>query len=329
MEMNPNEPVPKRYSIGAILRIVGTVIAVALLIWLLSQQDWSEIWGNIEQIGLFRFVLAVGLLMGSRFAISLRWYALLRGAGEPASYQASLKITFAGLFANNFLPSTVGGDGVRLAGGLQAGWRGAVVAASLVMDRLVGMFGMATFLPFALPKVLNYYLSEVLAGSPLLAFSAVGSDDTPEGSILRHLLKRVWRFVVRIWQTILLWVRRPKSLVLPILYNYAHVLLTFMMVWVILQGLGNPLSFLETGSLWAAVYFISLLPISIGGLGLQEWAIWFMFHQVGGISEAHSLTLALLYRTLMMLSSLPGSAFVSGIIDKRKQDAPVKPSSKP
>ena len=318
--MNLNQPVPKRYSFRAILRIAGTVIAVALMVWLLSQQDWGEIWGNIEQIGLTRFLLAVGLLMGLRFAISLRWYALLRGAGEPASYKASLKITFAGLFANNFLPSTVGGDGVRLAGGLQAGWRGAVLAASLVMDRLGGMFGMATFLPFTLPKVLNYYgLSGIMAASPVLAFSAAGTDDSPQGSFLGNLLKRVWGFIVRIWQTILLWVRKPKSLVLPILYNYAHVLLTFAMIWVILQGLGSPLSFLETGGLWAAVYFISLLPISIGGLGLQEWAIWFTFHQIGGVSEPHSLTLALLYRTLMMLSSLPGAAFVSGIMGKRKQ----------
>jgi len=324
--MNLNQPVPKRYSFGAVLRVVGTVVAVALMAWLLSQQDWSEIWGNIQQIGLSRFLLAVGLLMGSRFAISLRWYSLLRGAGEPASYRSSLKITFAGLFANNFLPSTVGGDGVRLAGGLQAGWRGAVLAASLVMDRLVGMVGMATFLPFILPSALNYYLADVLAGSPILAFSVAGPDDPPEGSFLGKMLRRAWGFIVRIWQTILLWVRRPKSLVLPLLYNYVHVLLTFTMVWVILLGLGNPLSFLETGGLWAAVYFISLLPISIGGLGLQEWAIWFAFHQVGGISEAHSLTLALLYRTLMMLSSLPGAAFVSGIIEKPKQDTSIDPS---
>ncbi len=326
--MSLDRSTTKRMTLGKIIRVIGTVVAVVLLIWLLSQQDWNEIWGNIEQIGLIRFVLAIGLLMGSRFAISLRWFALLRGTGEPASYQAALKITFAGLFANNFLPSTVGGDGVRLAGGLQAGWRGAVLGASLVMDRLVGMFGMATFLPFSLPRVLNYYLADMLAGSPVLAFSAAGSDDSPEGSLLRNMLQRAWGFLVRIWQTILLWVRKPKSLVLPILYNYAHVLLTFTMVWVILQGLGNPLTFLETGGLWAAVYFISLLPISIGGFGLQEWAIWFAFHQVGGISEAHSLTLALLYRTLMMLSSLPGAAFVSGIIDKRKQDTPAEPSSK-
>ena len=69
--------------------------------------------------------------------------------------------------------------------------------------------------------------------------------------------------------------------------------------------------------MWGLVYFITLLPISIGGIGLQEWAIWFTFHQLGGVGEAHSLTIALLFRTLMMLSSLPGAVFVPGILEKR------------
>ena len=323
MRFNPTGV--KRYSLGAVIRVIGTIVALGLLVWLLAQQDWGEIWKNIEQIGLSRFVLAVVFLMTSRFAISLRWYALLRGAGEQVSYWASLKITFAGLFANNFLPSTVGGDGVRLAGGLQAGWNGAVVAASLVMDRLVGMFGMATFLPFAIPKAAAYYQVHLLDGVPVLAMSGVGMNGGQEDSLLRKLFKRIRRVIMRIWQTIVLWVRHPRRLVLPLIYNYGHVLLTFAMIWVILRGMETSLSYLEVGGLWAAVYFISLLPISIGGLGLQEWAIFFVFHQVGGISEAHSLTLALLYRTLMMFSSLPGAAFISGIIERRKQTAADKP----
>lgn len=315
----------KRHSLGAVIRVVGTIVAVALLVWLLTQQDWQEIWGNVKQVGISRFLLAVLLLMGSRFAISLRWYALLRGAGEPVSYWASLKITFAGLFSNNFLPSTIGGDGVRLAGGMQTGWSGAVLAASLVMDRLVGMFGMATFLPFVLPKVIGYYKVGSINAHPILALGGAGVNGAPEGSWAGKQLKRLGRVLQRIWQTILMWLRKPKSLVLPILYNYGHVLLTFGMIWVVMQGLDNRLSYLEIGGLWAAVYFISLLPISIGGLGLQEWAIWFIFHQVGGVSEAHSLTLALLYRTLMMFSSLPGVLFVSGMTQKRRQDPSGEP----
>jgi hypothetical protein len=196
---------------------------------------------------------------------------------------------------------------------------GEIVAASLVMDRLVGMSGMATFLPFTLPKVLGYYEFAALNGGSMLAFSGAKS---PEGSLARRMLSRARRILQRIWQAIIFWLRKPKTLLLPVLFNYGHVLFIFGMLWVILQGLDDPLTFLEVGGMWAAVYFITLLPISIGGLGLQEWAIWFVFHQIGGITEAHSLTLAILFRTLLMFSSLPGAAFVSGIMEKR---TPIPP----
>lgn len=306
-------------STARLIRTIGTFIAVGLLVWLLWQQDWQEIWGNIAQIGLPRFLLAVGMLLASRVAISFRWYALLRAAGEKVTYISSLRLTFAGLFGNNFLPSTIGGDGIRLAGAIQAGWHGAVVAASLVMDRLVGMFGMAVFLPLTLPKVIAQFGTDGLFGFGSLAIAGIVHGEPPPTGDLswtRRLWRRGIRLLKRVWETIVLWMKRPQSLLLPVLFTFIHMLFTFGMLWVILVGLGDPLSFWEVGGLWGMVYFITLLPISIGGIGLQEWAIWLTFHQIGGISEPHSLTIALLFRTLMMLTSLPGAVFVPGILEK-------------
>jgi uncharacterized membrane protein YbhN (UPF0104 family) len=310
----PLLPSQRKMSTGRLIRLVGTVIAVALMVWLLWQQNWQEIWQNVAQIGTARFLLAICMLLASRVAISFRWYALLRGAGEDVTYFSSLRLTFAGLFGNNFLPSTIGGDGIRLAGAIQAGWSGTVVAASLVMDRLVGMTGMAAFLPFTLPRVLAQYS---LGSAGVLAMAAGSSGEAEDENLFQRLWERGKRVVRRIWETIVLWVKRPGTLVLPLLFTFIHALLTFGMLYLILQGLGETLSFWEVGGMWGLVYFITLLPISIGGIGLQEWAIWFTFHQLGGVSEAHSLTMALLFRTLMMLSSLPGAAFVPGILEKR------------
>ncbi|MGD2027990.1 MAG: lysylphosphatidylglycerol synthase transmembrane domain-containing protein [Anaerolineales bacterium] len=320
--MNSPARAPERkISAGKAIRWAGTIIALGLMVWLLSRQGWGEIWEDIQQIGLPRFLLAIGLLFGSRFMISLRWYALLRGAGEKVSYLSSLKITYAGLFSNNFLPSTIGGDVVRLAGAMQAGWDGAVVAASLVIDRLVGMTGMATFFPFALPTILQYYKTAVLrpkAGLALGMTAAVPSK-------LQKGWQKVKQIFRRIWDWTLLWVRQPKSLVLPFIATFGHMLFTFGMVSVILSGLDENLTFFQIGGLWVVVYFITLIPISIAGLGVQELVIVFAYHTMGGVTEAHSLTLALLFRTLMMLSSLPGAVFVPGMLNKKKQ--PPTPSS--
>ncbi len=311
--INQNPPPRRKFSPGTVIRWLGTVVALGLMVWLLSRQGWAEIWGDIQQIGLPRFLLAIILLFGSRFMISLRWYALLQGAGEEVSYLSSLKITYAGLFSNNFLPSTIGGDVVRLAGAMQSGWDGAVAAASLVIDRVVGMIGMATFFPFALPSLLAYTAS-VWLPAPSLALGM----PTAEPSKFKRTSQRIKRIFTRIWQSILLWVRRPKSLILPFLATFGHMLFTFGVVWVILLGLDENLSYFQIGGLWVVVYFITLIPISIAGLGVQELVIVFAYHTVGGTTEAHSLTLALLFRTMMMLSSLPGAVFVPGMLNRNK-----------
>lgn len=310
----------KKVSIGVVIRWAGTIIALGLMVWLLSRQGWSEIWADIQKIGLPLFLTAVGLLMGSRFMISLRWYALLRGAGEEVTYLSSLRLTFAGLFSNNFLPSTIGGDVVRLAGAVQAGWDGATAAASLVIDRLVGMTGMAVFLPFTISMLVDYYGAQALHPGGVTALGVAAEKP----SKLKKWVAKGKSILLRIWLSLLIWVRKPRTLVLPFLATFGHMLFTFGMVWVVLRGLGeHGLSYLEVGGLWALVYFITLIPISIAGLGVQELVIVFAYNTLGGVTEPHALTLAVLFRTLMMLSSLPGVVFVPDILNKRKKNKEI------
>jgi hypothetical protein len=133
------------------------LLAVALLVYLLSKQGWDEIAGAFRQIAVWRILLAFALTFISRMAVSARWYVLLRSGKADISFGQSTRITFAGLFASNFLWTTIGGDVVRLAGAIRFKFDPAVSAASLVVDRLVGMAGMAMALPFALPRFFSFH----------------------------------------------------------------------------------------------------------------------------------------------------------------------------
>ena len=99
-----------------IIRVGGTILALGLVVYLLSQQDWAEIREEVGQIEIWRFAAAVFLIFCSRFFYIARWHMLLRSSKIPVSFGESTRLTFAGLFASNFLPTTVGGDVVRLAG---------------------------------------------------------------------------------------------------------------------------------------------------------------------------------------------------------------------
>jgi len=82
--------------------------------------------------------------------------------------------------------------------------------------------------------------------------------------------------------------------------------------------MGEEVSLWLIAGLWSATYFITLLPISINGMGVQELSMAFFFSSIAGISPSSALTLALLMRVIQMLASLPGVLSLPDIIAGEK-----------
>ena len=133
-----------------IIRWAGTLLSLGVMIFLLSRVGWRQALDSFGQIPWWTFFIFILLGLVSRFSTWGRWHSLLRASDEPIDPKDSLKLTFAGLFASNVLPTTIGGDVFRLAGAVRVGISAALAAASLVVDRLVGMAGMLLALPLAL-----------------------------------------------------------------------------------------------------------------------------------------------------------------------------------
>jgi len=216
-----------------------------------------------------------------------------------------MRLTFAMLFASNFLPTTIGGDVVRLAGAIRLGFDQAISVASLVVDRLIGMAGMAMGLIFAIPSYIYAYKDA--SGLQLMAISW-----------LHPFANKITRFLQELTQAGKVWLRKPRSLFSSLAFTWVHMLCTFSTVWLLLSGMGEDISFWLVMGLWSATYFVTLLPISINGLGVQELAMTYFYVAIGGISASNGLTLALMMRVLQMIASLPGALFIPNIIAGRK-----------
>lgn len=314
--------IPSRLSQkSTLLRFLGTLIAFGLLVYLLSQQGWHEIEASIREISFWRFVLAFGLMAISRVLVSIRWYVLLRASDPKVSFWQTFCITFAGLFATNFLPTTVGGDVIRLAGGIKYKIDAAICAASLIVDRLVGMAAMATAIPFAIPNLLAAPLFSVHPHF-FLAFLMPLK--------LRELLKKVWttglKVINRLFVALSIWLKQPVSLLTALIVTWMHMFCLFGILYLFLTGMNEHISFWSVMGLYSLTYFVTLLPISINGYGLQEVSMTMIFSRLGGVSVASGLTTALLFRTIMMLTSLPGALTVPGMLSA---DAALTKSSNP
>lgn len=308
-----------------IIRLIGTLVGVGLLVYLLSRQGWAEIAAAIRQIPLAIVVLAFVLMLVSRMAVAARWYALLRSARVGISLPEATKLTFAGLFAANFLPTTIGGDVVRLAGVLRAGRARAVAATSIIVDRLIGMAGMATTAPIGLMKLAGSLLPE--AATVVWMSSHLASvAGAPRISKRQRLIENLRQVPRRVADLLGLWIQRPGALLEAYCYTWLHMLSLFLLIWLFLRGMGEGVSFWLTAGLWSLTYFVTLLPLSINGLGIQEVSAAIIFTQLGGVSASSSLTLGLLIRTLSMAASLPGAFFLPAILSDARSDGEIGPT---
>jgi uncharacterized membrane protein YbhN (UPF0104 family) len=290
-------------------------------VYLITAQGWDAFSLALRRMPPQTFWLALGFMLLSRVSVTLRWFVLLRAAGIPMPLAQCLRLVFMGLFASNFLPTTVGGDLVRMGGAVALRYDPVVVAASLVLDRLVGMAGMSSLAPLGLWIVLQQG-----GGSAQVPLAASGVSGA---AWVDGFKRRARGFAQNLLRSIALWLHKPSSLLLALLCTYGHMLFTFAVIALLLHGMGQPLNFWWIGGLWSLSYFITLAPVSINGLGVQEVSISLLYAHFGGVSTETGLALALWMRMLPMLASLPGALFLPEILSPRAKNQPgaSQPSS--
>jgi uncharacterized membrane protein YbhN (UPF0104 family) len=296
-----------------ILQLAGTLLALVLLVLLIreEQDEGKAIIAAMREIKVIDLFWVALLFSISRFAVAWRWHVLLISGGIKIRFRDSLALTFMGLFATNFLPTTIGGDVVRLVGAMQMGFDRAVCLASIAADRLIGMAGMCMTAPIGLA-----YSWDILQ---LNVFSL---------SVLSRFHKPL-SFFKRTLSTFSIWLSKPGSLLASLAFTWVHMLCLFGSIYVFVDDLGTHVSFWMIAGLWSLTYLITLIPISINGYGVQELAFTFLISNVAGLPPAIGATVALLIRAYFLLSSLPGAAFLPSILSALAKQKTTISSPKP
>jgi len=281
-----------------ILRALGTLLAIVLLIVLFREEGSSDVTAALARISPGEFLLALAFLLLSRVFVIARWHVLLTSAGMPIPFRRTASLTLTGLFASNFLPTTIGGDVVRLTGAIRMGLDRAICLASLVADRAIGMLGMAIALPFGLFP----FLANVNSGAAqALQLSGLG--------------ERLMTMARKLLAAFAIWTKRPAALFGSLLCTLANMSLIFAALYTLIHGLHGTTTYQLIAGLWSLTYFVTLIPISINGYGVQELSLSFLLNRVGGMGTAESLSVAVLIRVLFILASLPGAVSLPRILE--------------
>lgn len=279
-----------------IARGAGSILALVLLVVLIRGEGDGQLLIALRRVSITYFLLAVIALTISRVLAATRWYVLLKSANVSGSFLRSVMLTFTGNFSSNFLPTTIGGDMVRLGGAMQLGYDRAICLASLVADRLIGMIGMALALPLGLIPAFS------LGNGIFQSFSIAG------------LFQKGIDFAKRTMESFAIWWKKPFALTSALLITLGNQVFIYLSIYLLLLGIDHHISYWLVAGMYTLTYFVTLIPISINGLGVQELSMTFLLAQLGGLSSSESATIALLTRLMFIITSLPGAFFLPSIL---------------
>jgi uncharacterized membrane protein YbhN (UPF0104 family) len=300
-------PVSRSKNTAFIIRLTGTLVSTALFIWLISRQKWEVVFDKAAGIAVWALVLAVVFYLLSYSFNTLRWCILLWAQGVRISFWRAYRLNWAGNFASNFLPSTIGGDGFRMLAVHPYTGRKSVSIGSVALDRLINMAAMVCLIPAPL----------MLFGSSLMPLRGAQGSSLEKQLIamtlplgLHKLIQKYFPKVVSAFQ---LWSSKPWALVYAFLAAWPSNLLPMAATYLLARQLDMNVTYWQVIGVQTVTYFLSVLPISVNGYGLREVAYTTLYTALGSTLEQAS-TLALVTRFLTVLSTLPGTFWLTSSV---------------
>jgi len=282
-----------------VLRWVGTILSLVLLavVFYSNREDIAVALVNaLRPTTLVYLLLGAGLIFLSRLCTVGRWHVLLSSGGIKIPFRDTLRLTFTGLFASNFLPTSVGGDVVRLAGVMQMGYDRAICLASIAVDRLVNMTGMSLASPIG--------IYQLFQAGPLQALALVG------------LWEKGWGFIRQTLLSLTIWLKQPLGLITAFLFTLGNLFCVAGCYYLLIRGMGGDLAYWKLIGLVSVGYFLGLMPFTINGYGWHETIMITLFSNVGGVNSGTAAVVVVLQRLLMMLASLPGAITLPDVLAK-------------
>jgi len=282
------------------------------LIWLvLRGVDLVAALDRMADLSPAAAAAAVALLLSHCFVAGLRWRMVMRLFGPVLPPASAIRLFMEGYFFNNALPSTIGGDGVRIWRAVGLGLPLGASVNGVLLDRVTGLTGL--FILVAVGQPLLY--SRIADPATRLAFAAIILAGIAVIALLilaRFIPKR---FVPTSLHegidtlsaaTHAAYLRPGVSLPVLGLSVVVHGLIV-LSVHVIAIGLGLNVGLFESLVLVPAVILLSILPVSIGGWGLRE-GLMVVALGLAGVPADAALTVSILFGLAQIVAGLPGGA---------------------
>ena len=285
----------------------------ALLIWfLLERIDISDIGDRLGAVSFMHVGLAAAALVVQIGIGALRWGAVLGAIGTPMPWAMAARLFYIGAFFNQTLPSSVGGDAVRIYKVHRLGYTLGAAVNGVMLERAATVVALVIlvaatqpfFLPRAGPGAQTWGLPVVALFAVLtvagLAF-VMALDRLPDAIGHWRLVRGLARLAGDARKVFLV----PGHVVRVLgwgVIGHGNVALA---VYFLALGLDLDVGLVDCLVLIPPVLLITTLPISIAGWGVRELSMVAAFALIG-VSNEGAVALSVLFGLVIAVMSLPG-----------------------
>jgi len=329
----PETKTEKSKYVFLFMRILVVVVGVIwAIVWVSRGQRWSNLTAIFARMNLAIFAAALGIFVIGQVMIGFRWLLLLRTQSIFINLFAAIRLIFLGLFYNNFMPGSVGGDLLRAWYVTKHTPKKFEAVLSVFVDRIIGLlstFIIAVFFyvlflrgqadavtftgrsgPF---KFLAEYRRVIILVIVVLAAVFCGLLLHRRG---RLLLRAAWlhiriqsvRIIEKLKDAVYLYYSKPLTILAAFGLTVALQIITITSFWFLGKNLGIDASLKYYYVFFTLTWVLGTVPVSVGGAVVVEGTLAYLFIRYAGVEAEAALALALCQRIVWMLASLPGAA---------------------
>lgn len=317
--MKPKKPGLKRWQL-----LLKVLFSILLLSVMLLMADVKAVWASLAGFQVTWLPIVLLLIGASVLVSAIKWGVLLHAQGYAVRLLSLFKIYLIALFFNNFLPSSIGGDGVRIVMSGQRCKNTAAAAASVVMERMLATVSLATL---GLIGALYTQNPNAVAIGMLAALLLIGL-------LLSAILMTGWvpnnirnspKKVAKVWTSFSVSAgnlrKQPKALLANFLLSFAFQILVAAVVGATIAGLRLPtLTWFDLAFVTSASSVLAMVPIGLNGYGLREGAYVLLLTPFG-YTAPEALSVSILFAIFVSVFSLSGG--ISWVMSQTPQKVVV------
>jgi uncharacterized membrane protein YbhN (UPF0104 family) len=293
-------------------------VSIALLWLLFSRVNVARLWSIAKTASASWLVAALGLYLVMILTSAWRWGLLLRAQGLVFPFRKLTSSFLVATFFNNFLPSNIGGDVIRIADTAPAAGSKTLATTVVLIDRGIGLLGLV--LMAAIGATIGPRFGEAggAAGAGVLWLGFVVATAIATVALLfptmftrllhpLRLLHAEWVDERLARLTLALSRFREAPAALGGCFAGAVVVQTVLVAFylAIAHSMHIPIGFAELAVIVPVTFIVQMVPLSMNGFGIREATFGFYFTRLGLPLES-ALLVSFMGAALIMLFSLSG-----------------------